>query len=193
MRRRTSLPKLNMGLAAFGSGDLSNRPLATSSAAEFGADADIMRDSSDAVRLVGRKETTGPSLGKDSFPYESGPIEILPGLFLGSEQVSGYSLTDRACLILQILLAEREESAHIGTIRHHCCSECSQRSNVSLDRRRDYCRRRRGKRRGACFHPFSNADNGSTSITALLTQDHIGASATYQLQALATSNGYTCH
>ena len=88
MRRRTSLPKLKLGAAAFDSGAKGNRPLLTSTAAEFGADATRIQDSSDSVRMMSRKELDPTDLGSDIFPYQSGPVEILPGLYLGSEQVS---------------------------------------------------------------------------------------------------------
>ena len=88
MRRRTSLPKLKLGAAAFDSGSKANRPLVTSTAAEFGSDAARVHDSSDSVRMMSRREMDPTDLGSDVFPYESGPIQIMPGLYLGSEQVS---------------------------------------------------------------------------------------------------------
>ena len=91
MRRRTSLPKLNMGLAAFPSSSQSTSSL----------------HSKDANRLLGRgTESLNAAMAAngrtDSFPYELGPVEIVPGLYLGSEQVrlvlqSGF-MGKRLCL-----------------------------------------------------------------------------------------------
>jgi hypothetical protein len=88
MRRRTSLPKLNMGLAAFTSLSMPTQP--SPSTSTFAGTSSQHNNSN---RLLGRgSESLNDAMRargrSDSFPYEMGPVEILPGIYLGSEQVS---------------------------------------------------------------------------------------------------------
>ena len=105
MKRRTSLPRLNVkatrlclsiNTQAAGSG-LADQPPPTP-----GAGAAPNRPTAPLIveNLVARNREAGAPANADSlealedFPYQNGPKEILPGLFLGSEQ----NAKDPACL-----------------------------------------------------------------------------------------------
>lgn len=88
MRRRTSLPKLNLALAqGKGKGSVPDKGLST------GVPRQMRPQPVDSARLMSRREfddpaaTTASGTQADDFPYQNGPIEIMPGLYLGSEQV----------------------------------------------------------------------------------------------------------
>lgn len=87
MKRRTSIPSLNLGAAAHRPTPLS---LGSSNGRTNGgtnggsAVQMIRRDAVERSGLEGEKRTTMDV--EEEFPYQLGPREILPGIWLGSEQ-----------------------------------------------------------------------------------------------------------
>lgn len=111
MRRRQSIPRLHgLGVGPY----------------EMNGD----RRRADPVRLIGRNGEAGVGEEEGEFPYQTGPVEILPGVYLGSEQNARDPVTLRSLGIGYILNVAKEvvcpwvAEAVIEEVSSLTCSLC---------------------------------------------------------------------
>lgn len=110
MRRRSSLPRLNILASKLSAANDSNIPPPTPSIQRPKTGIPALT----VEALVARNREAGAPLQADSseageeFPYQYGPKEILPGLFLGSEQNAKDPHILRRLGITQVLCCAKE-------------------------------------------------------------------------------------
>lgn len=111
MRRRASLPKLNLAVANRASPALTLRPSTCTSTA--------------ASKLLDAFSATTHPDAQEQFPYANGPIQVSPGLYLGAEHVRS-RLCLRFLTLMPLDAAEHYRRRTAPTFQHRRRSQRGQ-------------------------------------------------------------------
>lgn len=108
MRRRTSLPRLNILATGSAAHEALVPPTPSLARPKTGIPALTVESLVARNREAGAPLSDNPAEADEDFPYQFGPKEILPGLYLGSEQNAKDPMIIRRLGITQVICCAKE-------------------------------------------------------------------------------------